>query len=50
VNGPSNALEAVRRRLDGLGQAVDSAPFSLGFRRRLSILDRRIGEAVAAPG
>jgi len=51
--GADKQLAAVRRRLDGLGQAVESAPLSPEFRtlleRRLSILDRRIAEALDAP-
>jgi hypothetical protein len=51
--GADKQLEAVRNRLDGLEQAVDSAPLSPEFRtllrRRLSILDRRIAEALDAP-
>ena len=51
--GADRQLEAVRSRLNGLEQAVESSALSERFRRllrrRLSILDRRVAEALDAP-
>lgn len=51
--GADRQLEAVRNRLDGLERAVESSALSERFRRlllrRLSILDRRVAEALDAP-
>jgi hypothetical protein len=51
--GADRQLEAVRNRLDGLERAVEVSALPERFRRllrrRLSILDRRIAEALDAP-
>ena len=51
--GADRRLAAVRRRLDGLGRAVEQSSLPERFRellrRRLAILDRRAREALGAP-